>query len=215
MAAKRIPDGSAARHNAIEGLFGYARARLLYELCGEPQTASELARRVATSSNAVRVHLDGLRTAGLVDYRVERRGVGKPRHVYAITSEAENLLSAAYARTLKTLLEKLDSRLDGELSALLREVGASLGALQDTTASEKGLGTAVGAFESLGASVSVKRTGARRELNTKCCPLAVVTRDTPAMCGMVKSLLATASGMRVSEKCARGEHPRCHFVLST
>jgi predicted ArsR family transcriptional regulator len=214
MATRKNPERRPARTNAIEGLFGDARARLLRELCGEPQTASELAARVATSSNAVRVHLDGLRSAGLVDYRVERRGVGKPRHVYAITSAAENLLSLAYATTLKAVLEKLEGRFDGELTRLLREVGASLGARQRTVRGKK-LDRAVAALEALGASVSVQRSAARAALSTKCCPLAVITRDTPAMCGMVKSMLATASGMRVSEKCARGEHPRCHFVLST
>src|SRR5215212_9654966 len=98
------------RSDAVNGLFGDARGRLLVELCGRPQTAVELARRVKTSSNAVRVHLDGMRRAGLVDYVVERRGVGKPRHVYAITATAEELLSAAYTQTLVALISILQQR---------------------------------------------------------------------------------------------------------
>src|SRR5215208_4600110 len=95
------------------GLFGESRVRLLRELCGGPQTASDLAIRVATSTNAVRGHLEGLRAAGLVDYRVERQGVGKPRHIYAVTNAAENLLSLAYVPVLDALLNNLRGRLNG------------------------------------------------------------------------------------------------------
>ena len=215
MAVKRNPTRALERHKPIGGLFGDARARLLFELCGEPQTAAQLADRVATSSNAVRVHLDSLRSAGLVDYRVERRGVGKPRHVYAITAAAENLLSIAYATTLKALLDRLQHRLDSGFNKLMRDVGASIGSEQNAASGREGFPAAVAAFESLGASVSVSRTRQGRELSAKCCPLAAVTRDTPAMCGLVESLLESASGLKVVEHCARGEHPRCHFLLST
>src|SRR5438067_13111617 len=90
---------------AVDGILGEPRGRLLTALCGRPQTAVELATAVGTSSNAVRVHLAGLRSAGLVDYQVARRGVGKPTHVYSVTTAAEYLLSSAYAPTLQALLE--------------------------------------------------------------------------------------------------------------
>ena len=214
MAVKKHPAGGREKGKPLSGLFGDARSRLLFELCGHPQTASELADRVETSSNAVRVHLDGLQAAGLVDYRVERRGVGKPRHVYAITAAAENLLSIAYATTLKALLAGLEQRLDGGFNKLMREVGAWIGA-QKSTSGRKGFPAAVAAFESLGASVSASRTKRGRELSAKCCPLAAVTRDTPGMCGLVESLLESASGLEVVEHCVRGQHPRCRFLLST
>ena len=64
-----MPRNSTQRVPA-SGVWGEARGRILVELCGHPQTAAELATRVGTSGNAVRVHLDGLRDAGLVDYTV-------------------------------------------------------------------------------------------------------------------------------------------------
>jgi predicted ArsR family transcriptional regulator len=205
---------SQGRNRAIGGLFGDARARLLRELCGHPQTAAELAGRVETSSNAVRVHLDGLRQAGLVDYKIERRGVGKPRHVYAITSAAENLLSIGYAQTLEALLGELRERLNGGFIPLLRNVGKHLGERQPAS-NQGGVRAAVAALESLGATVSVRGSTGGRKLSTSCCPLAAITRKTPEMCELVESLLASTSGLRVSEQCVRGEHPRCLFSIDS
>lgn len=205
--------GGQRAKNGIAGLVGQPRLRLLEEMCGRPQTAAELARRVNTSANAVRVHLDGLRQAGLVDYVVERRGVGKPRHVYTITRAAEDLLSTGYAPTLEAVLRKLSEQLDGGLRPFLRDVGKSLGD-QYASTDREGFRAAVVALESLGSPVRVKRTVSSRQLTTNCCPLAVVTRNTPEICALVESLLASASGLHVVEHCVRGRHPRCQFQLS-
>ena len=208
MGRARITNG---QNQAIKGLFGDTRGRLLVELCGQPQTAAELAARVETSSNAVRVHLDGLRKAGLVDYTIERRGVGKPRHVYANTASAEILLSIGYVPTLEALLQELREQLNGGFSPFLRSAGRSLG--EQVSTPERGVPAAVAALESLGASVAVKRIAGGRRLSTRCCPLAAVTRTTPEMCSLVESMLAATSGLRVNELCVRGAHPRCHFLL--
>lgn len=199
------------RTEAVNGLFGDSRGRLLTELCGQPQTAVELARRVKTSSNAVRVHLDGMRRAGLVDYIVERRGVGKPRHVYAITATAENLLSAAYTQALEALLATLRTRMNGGFAPLLRDVGETLAKARDSK--KTGIRSAVSALESLGASVVTKRNKSATTLTARCCPLAAVTRNTPEVCGLVESLLESSSGLAVTEQCVRGAHPRCSFLV--
>lgn len=199
--------------DAVGGLFGDARGRLLRALCGRPQTAAELARRVKTSSNAVRVHLDGLRRVGLVDYQVERRGVGKPRHVYAITSAAENLLSVGYIPTLDALLDELRNHLKSGFTPFMRQVGQAL-AERSGSRGHRGIPAAVSALESLGASVSVKRNPDGGMMTTQCCPLAAITRNKSEVCNLVASFLASASGQRVQDECVRGEHPRCHFKIT-
>src|SRR5439155_9760701 len=110
----------------VDGILGEPRGRLLSALCGRPQTAAELAKGVETSANAVRVHLDALSEAGLVDYSVERRGVGKPTHVYSLTVEAEYLLSRAYAPALAALIEALRAR-NGQFLPTLGDAGVALG----------------------------------------------------------------------------------------
>ncbi len=210
--------GNSARKAAANGLLGEPRGRLLTELCGHPKTAAELAARVGTSSNAVRVHLDGLRTAGLVDYRVERRGVGKPTHVYSLTSEAEYLLSAAYAPVLQVLLETVHRRLKDDFAPTLREAGASLGKRYHPDggpSSVRGVGAAAQVLEALGAPTTVQRRGTERLLSSGCCPLAAVTRGTAEVCQLMQELLTSVSGLQMQERCERGEHPRCGFLFTT
>src|SRR5919199_1212620 len=96
-------------------LLGTTRGRVLSELCGRSLTAQQLAEQFAISSNAVRTHLGALRTAHLVRYRSERRGVGKPTHVYELTPEAEYLLSRAYAPTLVQVLRAAGMYVNGKL----------------------------------------------------------------------------------------------------
>src|SRR5215218_5141352 len=129
----------SAKPVTVHGVLGEPRGRLLARLCGRPQTAVELAEQVGTSSNAVRVHLEGLRSAGLVVYEIARRGVGKPTHVYSLTAAAEYLLSSAYLPTLQTLVEILRGRLNGGFTPLLREVGASLAKTSATKPTKRGI----------------------------------------------------------------------------
>jgi predicted ArsR family transcriptional regulator len=197
------------------GLLDQPRGRLLSYLCGKPQTVAELAVQAGTSGSAVRVHLDGLRDHGLVDFHVERRGVGKPRHVYSLTPAAEILLSPAYAPALLALFETLGKRLNGKLLPLLRETGATLAARAGAASSrKKGAPAAVAALESLGGEVTVKTSNGERVISNGCCPLAAVTRETPQACQMIESMLASVSGLSVHERCERGAHPRCRFALS-
>jgi DeoR family suf operon transcriptional repressor len=194
---------------------GETRVRLLDHLCGSPHTATELGAELGISGNAVRVHLAGLREAGFVEYRVERRGVGKPRHVYSITASAEYLLSAAYASTLNALLKAAAERLNGGLAPLLRDAGSTL---SDETSRLKGLSpvkAAARALESLGRPVSIRKRDTTRILETQCCPLAAVSRQTAHACIIVESMLTVASGRPVREACERGDQPRCRFLITS
>jgi predicted ArsR family transcriptional regulator len=196
------------------GVLGEPRGRLLTELCGKALTAGDLAAIVGTSANAVRVHLDGLRSAGLVQYTVQRRGVGKPTHVYALTEAAEYLLSAAYAPTLSALLEVLASRLNGGLRPLLREVGDRLARSESVRPSNKaGVAAGLSLLRALGAPASVDRSGGQQTLRTACCPLGAVTKQHGELCSMLEGALSAVVGSRVTEICDRAEHPRCAFVV--
>jgi predicted ArsR family transcriptional regulator len=203
----------SAPRSIIDRVLGDARGRLLTELCARPQTAVELAARVGTSSNAVRVHLESLRDAGLVDYEIVRHGVGKPAHVYSLTSVGEHLMSTAYAPVLQEILETLRSRMNGEFVPLLRGVGDSLARRTRPDAStRKGLETAAEVLSSFGAPATIRTQAKERVLSNTCCPLAAVSRDTPEICQLMEALLSASSGTKLRERCERGAHPRCAFV---
>ena len=201
---------------ASNAILGESRGRLLAELCGRPATAVELAERVGTSSNAVRVHLAALREAGLVEFHVERRGVGKPTHSYSLTAAAEYFLSSAYAPALRAILETLREELNGGLSPWLHRAGAALARQQPSTTRRPGEITAgLELLRGLGAVASTERDGRDTIVRTACCPLAAATRTTSEGCKLLEgALAATLPSHRVRERCERGEHPRCAFVVS-
>src|SRR5712664_806465 len=76
-------------------------------------TATELADRLGLHANTVRLHLERLREAGLVDVEPVHRGtVGRPQHVYSLAAGAPGLdfdppAHAVLAGLLATMAERL------------------------------------------------------------------------------------------------------------
>ena len=63
-----------------------AKDRILHLLKTRgPQGSPELAQRLGVTAMAVRQHLGGLAGDGLVDYRDEASGVGRPRRIWELT----------------------------------------------------------------------------------------------------------------------------------
>ena len=82
-----------------------SREDLLLELkrAGEARV-DELAECLGVTVSAVRQLLDGLSSEGLVAYREERGGRGRPKHVYSLTRAAERFFPKAYGGLTNELL---------------------------------------------------------------------------------------------------------------
>src|SRR5262249_60336247 len=75
----------------LKALGDETRFSMYQELAGStsPLTATELAERLGLHANTVRLHLERLREAGLVDVEAVHRGtVGRPQHVYSLAAGA-------------------------------------------------------------------------------------------------------------------------------
>lgn len=82
-------------------------------------SASELAERLGLHPNTVRLHLERLREAGLVEVAAVHRGtVGRPQHVYSLAAGAPGLGFDPPSHAL----------LAGLLAAMAERVGADAGA---------------------------------------------------------------------------------------
>jgi predicted ArsR family transcriptional regulator len=78
----------------LKALGDETRFSMYQELAGStvPVTASELADRLGIHANTVRLHLERLREAGLVEVEPVHRGtVGRPQHVYSLAPGAPGL----------------------------------------------------------------------------------------------------------------------------
>jgi predicted ArsR family transcriptional regulator len=95
-------------------------------------TAGELAERLGLHANTVRLHLERLREAGLVDVEPVHRGtVGRPQHVYSLAPGAPGLGFDPPSYTL----------LAGLLATLAERVGADA---DDAAAAGRSWGVEVG-----------------------------------------------------------------------
>jgi DeoR family suf operon transcriptional repressor len=66
--------------------------------------AEGLATALGVTVSAVRQQLDALKEDGLVTYREERSGRGRPKHVYRLTRQADTLFPKAYGGLTNELL---------------------------------------------------------------------------------------------------------------
>lgn len=83
----------------------------------QPLSASDLARQLAVSPNAVRHHLKELEAESLITYGREQRGVGAPTYAYRLARAGEALFPQAYEETLTQLLEHVAAK-DGRHAAV-------------------------------------------------------------------------------------------------
>ncbi|MDQ3898023.1 MAG: ArsR family transcriptional regulator [Actinomycetota bacterium] len=67
-------------------------------------TAEQLAERLGVTVSAARQQLDGLAAEGLVAWRAQARGRGRPTHLYRLTRAAEPLFPKSYGGLTNELL---------------------------------------------------------------------------------------------------------------
>jgi predicted ArsR family transcriptional regulator len=103
--------------NVLKALGDETRFSMYQELASSTHalTAGELSDRLGLHANTVRLHLERLREAGLVDVEPVHRGtVGRPQHVYSLAPGAPGLGFDPPSYTL----------LAGLLAAMAERVGA-------------------------------------------------------------------------------------------
>jgi predicted ArsR family transcriptional regulator len=84
------------------------RREILYRLRQDgPSSPDQLAARLGASRTGVLQQLRALEAAGLVRHETQRHGVGRPRHLYDITPDAQDLFPTNYDGLATGLLSAL------------------------------------------------------------------------------------------------------------
>lgn len=107
------------------------RAILVHLRRTGPASPDGIAAAVGASRSGVAQQLRALETAGLVSRSAVRHGVGRPRHLYDVTAEAQGLFPANYEGLANGLVAAIlelggDELLDGVMAARSRRAGAAL-----------------------------------------------------------------------------------------
>ncbi|MHB8459565.1 MAG: helix-turn-helix transcriptional regulator [Candidatus Limnocylindrales bacterium] len=123
-----VDNGTAARETVARRTAA-ARQAILVELRRHgPATLDGLIRALGASRGSILQHLRALEVAGLVDRTPERHGVGRPRHRYDVTADAQGLFPANYDGLAVSLLRAIgsiggDELLDDVFRARRRQLG--------------------------------------------------------------------------------------------
>jgi predicted ArsR family transcriptional regulator len=194
------------------------RGQIINLLRRASHTVEELAQALGLTNTAVRAHLATLERDGLIQPSGSRRGVSKPSTLYGLTATAEDLFARAYIPVLHDLVEELSARLSPkEVEAVLSATGRRLAAQwpHPQGALQERLEAAVGVLNALGGLEELERRQDAYVIHGYSCPLAAVVPGHPALCRLIRALLAELVGTAVEEQCARNGKPSCHFVVST
>ncbi|HVL53547.1 MAG TPA: helix-turn-helix domain-containing protein [Vitreimonas sp.] len=102
-------DPAPAPRSGAPGASGLRREILLRLRLDGPSSPDQLAARLEASRTGVLQQLRALEAAGLVRHEPERHGVGRPRHLYDVTEEAQELFPSNYDGLAAGLLEAIGS----------------------------------------------------------------------------------------------------------
>jgi len=94
---------------AVSGPSNLRRDLLLRLRVDGPSTPDQLAARLGASRTGVLQQLRALETAHLVSRQTLRHGVGRPRHLYDITADAQDLFPSAYEGLAAGLLAAIEA----------------------------------------------------------------------------------------------------------
>jgi predicted ArsR family transcriptional regulator len=192
------------------------------ELAGSTRgcSAQELADSLGLHANTVRLHLDRLREAGLVEVEAVHRGtVGRPGHVYSLAPGAPSLGFDPPSYTLLSgLLAALAERVgaDGvEATEIGRAWGVEAGRRTRSRSCVKAL---VGEMERLGFEPETETVGKTSDMAFTRCPFRELAEAYPELVcnlhrGITEGVVEAAGGGMVERFQTLYDRDHCSVVV--
>ena len=108
------PSGAIPQPRAANGTGAPSPSALRHELLvhlrqSGPTSPDGLARALGASRTGVLQQLHALESAGLVRHSAEKHGVGRPRHVYDVTADAQGLFPTDYGGFASGLVKAIEA----------------------------------------------------------------------------------------------------------
>lgn len=168
-----------------------------------PANVPSLAKLRGVNPTAIRQQLAALQREGLVESRLERRKVGRPTHLYALTPKAEALFPQAYGPLALAILRQLRD-VDGEekLEKLFGRRTRALVAAYRKRLEGKSLGDRWRELARIRDEEGYMARVSARGLVEHHCPIAAIAKEFPLACRYEKLLFEAVLGMKLD----RTEH---------
>ena len=186
-----------------------------------PLTATQLADRLGIHANTVRIHLERLRDAGLVDVEPVHRGtVGRPQHVYTLAPGAPGLgLDPPSHTLLSGLLASLAERLGAEADDA-RASGHAWGEeAGKRTRSRSCVKALAGEMERLGFDPSLQSRGDVADIAFLHCPFRELAEAYPELVcnlhrGICEGVVSSVGGGRIEEFASLYDRDPCRVTVA-
>jgi predicted ArsR family transcriptional regulator len=207
----------------LKALGDETRFSMYRELAGSTRgcSAQELAESLGLHANTVRLHLDRLREAGLVEVEAVHRGtVGRPTHIYSLAPGAPGLGFDPPSYTLLAgLLAALAERVgaDGiEATEIGRAWGVEAGRRARSRSCVKAL---VGEMERLGFEPQTETVAKTSDMAFMRCPFRELAEAYPELVcnlhrGISEGIVAQVGGGTVDEFATLYDRDPCRVTVA-
>jgi predicted ArsR family transcriptional regulator len=186
-----------------------------------PLSAHELAERLGLHTNTVRLHLDRLKEAGLVEVEAVHRGtVGRPQHMYSLAPGAPGLgfdppSYTLLAGLLATLAERIGADAE-EAAGVGRSWGVDAGRRTRSRSCVKAL---TGELERLGFDPESTDEGGDVSIAFLHCPFRDLAEAYPELVcnlhrGICEGVVDVVGGGSVTEFATLYDHDPCRVKVS-
>jgi predicted ArsR family transcriptional regulator len=182
-------------------------------------TVASLAKALGLTPISIRHHLNSLQGEGLIQIEVERKSIGRPRHIYSLTEEAQRYFPNKYHVLIGRLLDQMKATLSPEqLEAIIDNVAvgvaAQYGPSQKEGTLEQRLERLVGILGAEGFMAAVQRADNGTVLAELNCPYIYVGQRHPEVCRIDHAIIRSVLGIDVQQtSCVLHGDRACTFSV--
>jgi DeoR family transcriptional regulator, suf operon transcriptional repressor len=182
-------------------------------------TVQSLATALGVTAISIRHHLNSLLGEGLIKIEVERKSVGRPRHLYSLTEEAQRYFPNKYHLLVGRLLDEMKASLSPEqietiIDNMAATVAAQYGKPQHGETLEQRLSHLVEILGAEGFMAAIQRIDNRTVLAELNCPYIYIGQRHPEVCRIDHSIIQTVLGVDVQQtSCVLNGDHSCTFKV--
>ncbi len=208
-----------ARHCSLD-LLDPTRRVLMTILKRHGQASTEtLATEAFLSIGATRQHMQALVDQGLVSFDLERRGPGRPRHLFSLTASGQTLFPQFYEEIADALLGAIEAEAPEVRERVLTRMAQTQ--MRQTLARVEGVEPAarfkvtIAALEDNGYFPAVSIDGRYARVAFLHCPLMSVAPQHPGVCEAEERCIRAAFGVEGIERTGHrvAGDPVCSYLV--
>ncbi len=196
------------------------RDRIMQTLLRRPrQTINDLAEAVGINPISARHHLSNLQAEGLVAAEEERHGVGRPRLVYALTSDGLEKFPTRYLRLTTRLLTQMKESMPGAVvSQLFTQVADELadeyaGEMEGLSLEQR-LDKVKALLADEGFTVEWEKKGDHYHINEISCPYFQIGVNHPEVCAVDQELISKMLAVPAEKvQCVLSGSAHCTYAI--